>query len=187
MELRSSIQNEAIGNYITMRGGWPIPVAGGLWWLSLAAAGTELSTYNWSLTAFVTSGVIFPLALLIGKVTGAKVMGGGALTSVLLPAFISMLLFYPSAIMAFYSATELVPLILAVGMSAHWPIIGWSYGRTGLFSAHAVVRAAVVTALWVAYPDDRLVFIPLAVAAIYFITVLFIRIDVALLRGKLRV
>ena len=57
--------------------------------------------------------------------------------------------------MPWWAEVQLVPLVLAIGMSLHWPVIGWSYGRTTLFAAHAVVRAIVVFLIWWLVPDGR--------------------------------
>jgi len=70
-----------------------------------------------------------------------------------------------------------VPLILAIGMSLHWPVIGWTYGRTGLYSAHAIARALVCLFIWARIPEGRFTLLPLSVAVIYAITVVAIVID----------
>ena len=99
-----------------------------------------------------------------------------AVTDLLFPAFGSMMLFWPIAISAWWSYPELVPLILAVGMSILWPVVGWTYGRTVLFSVHAAVRAVVCFALWNWFPSTRFTLLPLAVSAIYLVTVVAILI-----------
>jgi len=48
-----------------------------------------------------------------------------AVMDALWPAFVSMLLFWPIAISAYWTYPQLVPLVLAIGMSIHWPVIGW--------------------------------------------------------------
>jgi uncharacterized protein DUF7010 len=69
------------------------------------------------------------------------------------PAFVSMLLFWPIAISAYWTYPQLVPLVLAIGMSIHWPLIGWTYGRTAIYTAHAVVRAVACFVLWNWWPQ----------------------------------
>ena len=96
---------------------------------------------------------------------------------VLGPAFTSMLLFYPIAFSAFWAAPELVPLIVAIGMSQHWPIIGWGYGKPGLYGAHAVVRAIGAFVIWNWLPDGRFTWLPFWVAVVYLVTVAAIIIE----------
>jgi hypothetical protein len=93
------------------------------------------------------------------------------------PAFIGMLLFWPMAFAAYWYAVELTPLIVAIGMAMHWPIIGWTYGRTALYSAHAIVRAVAAFALWLAFPDQRHIWVPASVSVVYVATVIAILVD----------
>lgn len=186
MELQRELLRERLASYARLGGGWPVPFAGGLWWVTLAYAAKELSLTNWTLTAFITTGTIFPLALLIAKLAKNPFMQDRtAVQTLLVPAFVAMLLFWPSAITAYYAAPELAPMLLAIGMSAHWPIIGWSYGRAPLFIAHCLIRAVAVTAIWWLAPDQRLLGISLAVAGIYFATVAALLIDSRLVARQL--
>jgi hypothetical protein len=87
-------------------------------------------------------------------------------------------MFWSMAALAFWTAPDLALPILAIGMSMHWPVIGWSYGRTALYTAHAIARALIVAALFMLEPDHRLVLIPASVAFVYLATVLGIWVDV---------
>lgn len=123
--------------------------------------------------------MIFPLAYLLSKLFRCDFMKDKTATGdVLGPAFTSMLLFYPIAVSAFWQAPQFVSLIVAVGMSQHWPIIGWSYGKPALYGTHAMLRAIGAFALWNWWPDHRLTWIPFWVAAVYLGTVVAILIAV---------
>jgi hypothetical protein len=87
------------------------------------------------------------------------------------------------AFAAFWTAVELTPLILAIGMAMHWPTIGWSYGRTALYSAHAIVRAVAAFTLWLLFPEDRTVLVPASVSVVYLLTVVAIVIDLRRLKA----
>ncbi len=171
MDFIESLNKEKKEYIVATNGGIAMPVAGSLYWFGLAAAGLYLSVKGWALLAFYTSGLIFPLGLLLAKFIKSNLLLRTSLTSVLLPAFISMFLFFPSAIAAFIIAPELVPLILAIGMSVHWPVLGWAYGITRIFAGHAIVRAIAVTAIWFLLPEYRLTLLPLSVSFIYLGTV----------------
>lgn len=180
VDLKAALLADRLAAYKRLRGGFPIPLAGIVYWTALAWAGTRFEIGQWSMLAFIGSGMIFPLALLFARLFRNPFMKDRTATGdVLLPAFISMLLFWPMIAGAAQVAPQMVPLILAIGMSLHWPVIGWSYGRTGLYSAHAVVRALAVTLIWLLIPDARLTLLPLAVAAVYLVTVLAIVADSA--------
>ncbi|MDB5367101.1 MAG: hypothetical protein JWM77_3028 [Rhodospirillales bacterium] len=139
--------------------------------------GTKLSLPTWCFVAAVLSGLIFPLGLALSKPLRANPMAKSPLSPAIAGAFIAMLLFWPMAFAAAAIAPAVVPLILAIGMSLHWPVIGWAYGKLRLFAAHAVVRAVVCTAIWFLLPDGRTTVLPAAVALIYFATTLAIAVD----------
>ncbi|MGF1455095.1 MAG: hypothetical protein ACFB6R_06915 [Alphaproteobacteria bacterium] len=164
--------------YARLRGGFPIPLSGAIYWFTLAGLGLFTDLYTWSLLAFVGSGLIFPSAVGLAALFGNRFLADRtAVTGVLLPTFIGMLLFWPMAIAALWEATDLVPLILAIGLSMHWPVIGWSYGRTALFASHAIARAAVVFVIWLFLDEARTTLLPLSVGLIYLATTIAILID----------
>ncbi len=186
VDLKAELAKERLAAYARLRGGFPIPVAGAVYWSALAWLGSAVDAGMWTFWAFVGSGSIFPLALLFAMLFRNRFMKDrSAVTSVLFPAFISMLLFWPMAVAAWWTNVQLVPLILAIGMSIHWPVIGWSYGRTGLFAAHSIARAVLVFLIWQFLPDLRFTALPAAVAAIYAITVAAIYVDSGNVRRRL--
>lgn len=177
-DLKQRLLADRIASFIRLKGGYSVPLAGAVYWAALGIAGSKLPPETWILVAFFASGAIFPLALLFAKIFGNDFMKDKTATGdVLLPAFISMLLFWPIAFAAYGMAPQLVPLILAIGMSQHWPVIGWSYGKTGLYSAHAIVRAIGALLIWAWLPDERFTALPLFVAAVYVGTVIAILIE----------
>lgn len=179
-ELKAASLADRLAAYKRLRGGFPIPLAGAVYWGVLAWLGSFLTVHSWCMIAFIGSGAIFPMALLFAAIFRNGFMKDKTATGdVLLPAFISMLLFWPMIVAAMQVAPQLVPLILAIGMSLHWPVIGWSYGRTGLYSAHSIVRALVCLAVWLWMPEARFTVLPLAVAVVYLLTVIAIFIDSA--------
>lgn len=186
-ELRGALLLDRLSSYVRLWGGFPIPLAGAIYWAVLGIAGYFMSLADWAMLAFVSSGLIFPLALLLARIFKNSFMKDKSIVgTVLPPAFISMLLFWAIMIPAIKTAPELTPLILAIGMSGHWPVIGWSYGRTALFSAHAILRALIVVWLWFQFPEHSLTWLPLSVMAIYLVTVAAIIIDVRRLRKNSR-
>ena len=171
-ELRAAVRRDQLGSFGRLKGGYTFPLAGAVYWAAIGIAGYHLPAGSWILIAFIFSGAIFPLAWLLSRLSGIDFMKDKTATGdVLGPAFVSMLLFWPIAFAAYGHAPQLVPLILAIGMSQHWPIIGWSYGKPGLYSAHAIVRAVGALAIWALLPEGRFTFIPFWVAAVYLATV----------------
>ena len=178
MDLKAALLADRLAAYRRLRGGFPVPLAGAIYWGVLAWFGTVANVPTWCALAFIGSGAIFPIALILAAAFRNPFMKDKtAAGDVLVPAFISMLLFWPMIVATMQVAPQLAPLILAIGMSLHWPVIGWSYGRTALFSAHSIVRAIVCTLIWLWIPEGRFTLLPLAVTIIYLLTVIAIFID----------
>jgi len=173
LDLKEAVRAEREASFFRLRGGYPVALAGGVWWAGMGLAGYRLHSHlQWNLLTFYCSALIFPLAMLFGRLSRINFMADRtAVSEVIFPAMGSMLLFWPMAITAFWVYPELVPLILSIGMSIMWPVVGWSYGRTALFSTHAVVRAVVCFGLWNWMPSGRFTVLPLAVSGIYLATV----------------
>lgn len=177
-ELRAAVRADQLASFVRLKGGYTFPLAGAIYWAALGVAGYYLPVDTWILVAFIFSGAIFPLAWLLSTLLGVDSMKDKTATGdVLGPAFAGMLIFYAIAFAAFGAAPQLVPLVLAVGMSQHWPVIGWSYGKPALYSAHAIVRAIGALAIYALIPDGRFTLIPFWVAAIYLATVVAILIE----------
>lgn len=187
MELQAQILADRQASYARLRGGFPVPMAGIVYWLAVAGLALYFPPAAQLNLAFFASGLIFPLALLLAAIFRNNFMKDRTATgSVLVPAFISMLLFWPMLIITAQSANpDAVLVILAIGMSVHWPVIGWSYGRTALYTGHSIVRAIAVVAVWAFLPSQRFFAIPLAVAIVYALTVIAIVVDAGQLAKKI--
>jgi len=184
--LKAELDKHRIDHYVRVSGGLPVPLAGAVYWLALTLLGTKTDLIGWANIAFPLSGAIFPLALLFAFLMKNDFMKDkSAIGTVLIPTFASMLLFWPLLFMAAKSgAPELVVPILAIGLSLHWPVIGWAYNRTILFTAHSVIRAIAVSWAWFAAPEHMLVLIPAIVTASYLLTTALIYLDLRLLKQK---
>lgn len=177
-DLASQLEAERLQSYVKLRGGYPVLLAGATYWGILTGVGYLYGGPLWYYVALFGSGAIFPFALLYAKFFKNDFMAERtSVTGVLLPAFIAMLLFWPMAIAALWEAIGLFPLIMAIGLSLHFPVIGWTYGKTFLYSAHAVLRAIVVFLIWWQFPDERLTALPLAVTLAYLLMVAVVLVD----------
>jgi hypothetical protein len=172
-ELKQALLHNREAGFFRLRGGYPIPLAGATWWAILGTMGHLVPSVGlWIFLAFVTSGAIFPLALLFARIFKVDFMHDKtAVTDVLFPTLVSMMVFWPIAISAYWTYPQLVPLILAIGMSIHWPVIGWMYARTAIYTSHAVIRAVACFVLWNWWPSTRFTLLPFVVSAIYLATV----------------
>ncbi len=177
-ELQSALKTSRLAAYAEARGGWPVPLAGATYWAVLAALGGHIDEASWSLLAAIASGLIFPVAVAYGAILRnpfmkVKIPDQG----VVFMAMGGMLLFWPMAVAAMWNFNALTPLILAIGMSGHWPVFGWSYGRPLPFLFHVIVRAVVSFGIWQYMPEGRFTVLPAAVAGIYLVTVILLFLD----------
>jgi hypothetical protein len=148
-------------------GGVSLPVAGAVYWAVIGVMGFYLDPADWAYAAAIGSGLIFPLGLLLqGPFRSPFMKAKSPLSGVTMSAIIAINLLWPVHFVVIAVLPEAAPLSLAIGMTLHWPMIGWSYASR-VCLIHALVRTAVVTLIWYALPDLRLTGIPFAVSALY--------------------
>ena len=80
---------------------------------------------------------------------------------------------FPVVIAAFVYMPEAMPLVMAIAYCVDFYVMTWAFG-TPLFGVHAAVRTLVVTLIWFAWPQGRMVAIPVFVALVYLSTVALI-------------
>lgn len=153
--------------FVDAQGGTALPAAGAVYWIVLAIGGMTMEAKDWGLLAAMLSGAIFPVAVLLqwplrSRFMKAKSPVSGAGWA----AIIAINFLWPVHVVIISIVPEAAPLSLAIGMTLHWPVIGWMYASKVCY-LHAVARLAVVTLLWYGFPELRLTGLPLAVAALY--------------------
>jgi len=152
-------------------GGIAAPAAGAIYWFALCVLGLYAAPTTWCLVAFVTSGLMFPLALLLQRPTRSNMMvKDSPVANAGMVGFVNVAAGWAITIPAFHTNPQLVPLTLGIGMSLHFASIGWSYGSRVLMF-HPLPRALVLVVLWYALPAHRFTAMPLAVALIYLVTI----------------
>jgi len=183
MELNELLVIEKRNFLIKANGGIGLPAAGCIYWLAAGIAGYYLEPRTWYSVACFATGLIFPLGLVLAKPLKSDVLAKSHISSVLFPALISMLMFWPLAIAGGTLDVSFVPLAIGVGMGLHWPVIGWMYGGKS-FMAHAFFRTIGCTVIWFVLPDHRFTILPLYVAFVYFITIFAIKAEVEMAKKQ---
>ncbi|MEM1183658.1 MAG: hypothetical protein AAGI53_01515 [Planctomycetota bacterium] len=150
-----------------------MPSAGAVCW-SLAAGAGFFRPDRWHvLSLFIAVGMIFYVGLLIAKITGEDLLGRNKSSPFFDRVFfasvaMSILVFAIAIPFVLESPTSL-PLSLGVLTGLMWlpisPLIGHWVG-----AAHAIARTALVLTVWLLLPDDRFTAVPLAVVAVYVVT-----------------
>jgi hypothetical protein len=150
-------------------------VAGCLLWLAIFVAGRLLpvadARFAWIAATFFTLPVAVAVSRLLkadpfctdnelGRLVGYTHMSVIGLS---LPIVLMLCLIDPEAQI----------LAMAILYCIDFYVMSWAFGSR-LFGIHAVVRTALVSAIWFAAPEWRLSLLPLAVAALYLVTVVAI-------------
>ncbi|WP_080053751.1 DUF7010 family protein [Spirosoma aerolatum] len=183
MDFNQEIVNQKRQFLIRANAGISLPIAGAIYWAALAVAGFYLKPGQWTLMAFCTSGLLFPLGLALQKPFKANLMVKNPLAGLIPYALFSMMLSWGIIIPASSIDKSLVPLCLAIGMSIHWPIIGWLYDSKAC-QLHALLRTIVVVACWYTLPGLRFTLLPLLVSVLYVLTVIGLTIEVTQARKQ---
>ena len=145
--------------------------AGATYWGVLAALGFWFSnTSAWYWAALFGTGALYPLALLFSRLLRTPIHQKSALSGVLVPAFFSMMLFWPIAIAALWTDVELFVLVLAIGLSLHLPVAGWVVRLTPLYILHCIIRAICAFAVWHLRPEELTTLLPGLISSLYFLT-----------------
>jgi hypothetical protein len=179
MDFKDQLTAEKRSFFIRANGGIALPAAGCMYWLGLSVAGYFLKPQMWFFVSAFSSGLIFPLGLLLSKPLKSDILKTASpLNGIIGPALIAMAMFWPLAIAGAASNVSFITLALAIGMGIHWPVIGWMYGRK-VYLLHGIIRTVGTTMLWYIFPDQRFVLIPVFVSLAYLITIFGIKRELA--------
>ena len=148
------------------RKGYPVFMAGALYWLAMGTLGFFLEGQTLALCYLLGVGGIFPLGLLLGRLLKADLTSKnplGALGGIVggIQAF-----FLPLWIVVYLERPELVPFAIGLLAGSHFLPYTWIYrSRTYLFLPFAMAAAS----FFLGYVFDRLAFsaLPFAMAVIY--------------------
>ena len=134
-----------------------MPVAGMLFWGAVAVASRRLAPSMVAYVVLFGSGMIFPLALLIDRATGANRIkrdnAANPLTQLFLRSIVMIVLLWPLAILAARAAHDANLIVLggAILMAIIWISYGWAADDpAGL--QHAIGRCLGCYAAYVLAP-----------------------------------
>lgn len=173
--------------FLAAGGGVSLPVAGAVYWLVLGVLGYSMPLEDWILAAASGSGMIFPLGLLLQKPLRAPFMKAKSpVGGVAIQAIIAINFLWPLHFAIIAVAPEYTVLSLAIGMTLHWLVIGWSYASRACY-VHAYARMLGVVAVFFLYPEGRMTLLPFTVAGLYVLAAIGIRLELAWTRRRIAV
>lgn len=166
------------------RKGVGMPVAGLLYWLSVAVLVRTLPERSALVIAFAATGAVFPIGALLTRLVGGDLfVKSPTFTSLGLQLAAIQLFYWPIIILVFREIPEWTPFAMAVLFSSHFLPYWWLY-RSKAYAALAVLTttACVAAVLFVGSPLFTV--IPLVAAACYAVGVVALGVEVAALRRR---
>ena len=156
------------------RRGIGMPLAGFLFWVTMAVLVRALPEKTAMVYSFFATGAVFPLGVLFTRLAGGDLFGKSAVfTSLGLQLAILQLFFWPVIIIVFGSEREWTPYVMAVLFCSHFLPYNWLYRSRG-YAFLAVATAAISTAAVMATRSPLYLWIPLIAAACYAVSVVLL-------------
>jgi hypothetical protein len=153
------------------------PIAGLTAWLTVAISGMFFSDRTTVWVLFIATGSIVYLGLGISKFTGEDFLDKrkpkNSFDKLFFYAVAQAILVYAIAIPFFIENYTSLPLTVGILTGLMWLPLSWIIDHwVGLF--HSIVRTISVLTLWYLFPENRFVFIPLAIVVIYMVTIIIL-------------
>lgn len=153
------------------------PISGLIAWLLVALSGIFFSDWVTVWVLFIGTGSIVYLALFISKFTGEHYLDKNKTKNVFDGLFFftvaQAVLAYAIAIPFFLIDYTSLPLSVGILTGTMWLPFSWII-QHWIGIVHAIVRTVSIVLLWYVFPDLRFVAIPLAIVAIYVVTLVIL-------------
>ena len=155
--------------FIQTHGSVYLPIIGIIFWPSLGVMGYFLSPRILCLTVFFAIAILFPVAMILAKWLEKRLLLKSSLASLILPASAPILMSFGITVPVYFADITLVPLTFVIGLSLHWPVIGWLYNQRG-FLVHSMVRTVLAMSIWYFFPTHLFTLLPISIGFLYFAT-----------------
>lgn len=152
-----------------------MPIAGALAWLTVGIGSLFLDLQYSIFLLFGMTGMIVYFGLFISKFTGENFMDKArpknAFDSFFFHTVAQAVLVYSIAIPFFLVDPTSLPLSVGILTGLMWVPLSWAINHwIGYF--HTGVRTAAILLLHYAFPEQRFLLIPLAIVAVYAVTII---------------
>jgi len=166
------------------RKGIGMPAAGLLLWLALAILVRVWPQHTALIAAFVLTGLVFPMGILLTRIAGGDLFAkSAALTPLGLQLAAMQLLYWPVLIVVFRVAPSWTLFTMAVLFGSHFLPYAWYYRSAG-YGMLAVSVAIVLSAAAVTTRDSMHLLTPILTAACYGAGLLVLWREVSALRAR---
>lgn len=152
-----------------------MPLTGMIVWTGIGIAGAVLPQGQAVLATYIGAGMIFYLAIAIGRMIGEDVLArqrkGNLFDKIFLSACAMAFLVYAIGIPFHRQNLTSVPLSVGVLSGLMWLPFSVMIGHwVGFF--HAIARTVLLVAAWYMFPTHRFVALPLVIVAVYLVSIL---------------
>ena len=147
-----------------------MPMAGAIAWSVAAVLSFQLEYRTALIALFLCTGMIFPVAIAIGKIRGEEILSNtNPLAKLMGMCALMVNLLWAVHIPLFLYAPQFVPLSLGIGLGLHWVVYSWII-QNPLGTIHAVLRTILIVLTWFIFPEHRLVATCAVVVVMYLVT-----------------
>lgn len=147
-----------------------MPLAGTLAWGLVGVAGALLPLQAACIALFICTGCIVYLGMGLSKLTGENFMDKqrpkNRFDSLFMHGVAQAVLVYAIALPFYAVDRSSLPLTVGILTGLMWLPFGWIIG-SWVPAAHTVVRTVAIVAVWLAFPAQRMVLIPVVIVIAY--------------------
>lgn len=167
------------------RKGIGMPVAGLLYWLTVAVLLRTFPERTGLIYAFFATGVVFPVGALLTRLVGGDLFAKSpTLTPLGLQLAAIQLFYWPVIIVVFRAAPEWTPFAMAVLFGSHFLPYWWLY-RSRAYAMLAVLTTVACSIVVIVAGNALFSIIPLIAASCYAVSTVALGIEVASQRRRL--
>ena len=150
------------------------PIAGLIAWLAIGIGSLFLSLQNTVYLLFGATGMIVYLGMFISRFTGENFLDKSkpknAFDTLFFYTVAMAVAVYSIAIPFFFVEPTSLPLSVGILSGLMWIPVSWMIEHwVGIF--HTVVRTVAILVLYYLFPEQRFLYIPLAIVAIYVVSI----------------
>jgi hypothetical protein len=151
-----------------------LPIAGTIAWSAAGVFGAFLDTYPASIALFCCMAAIFPLGLLIARLSGENWFDTRSQNDLDRLFGLNVLmanLVWAIAIPFWWIEKSSLPLSVGILAGLMWVPFSWMLQHwVGLF--HAIARTVLVVAAWFLFPAHRFLVVPVVIIIVYVISII---------------
>lgn len=143
-------------------------------WMITGASSLFLPQHQVVWVLFISTGCIVYLGMFISRFTGENFLDKNkpknVFDSLFMYTVVQALFAYAIAIPFFIVDHTSLPLTVGILTGLMWLPLSWVIQHwVGIF--HTTVRTVLIVALWYIFPEQRFLFIPIAIIIVYAITI----------------